>query len=247
MSNQISIEAVPNIPQIERNDDLGEVLIRALEESGIHLSENDILCVASKVVSITEGREIDLSQVQTSDKAQEIHKRVPRKDPRTIQLMIEATGHPDGSGLVVTGNHIAGRLPNGLKLTSAGIDKKGENEVYLLPENPDNSAKIIGRKILEATSVNVGVIITDSDGREDKKGSTQIAIGVYGVPPLRVTESKTDDEHKVDISEETLCDMLAASAALIMGQRGTNKPVVLIRGVDFEFKPDASVSEALNQ
>lgn len=247
MSNQISIEAVPNIPYIEKNDDLGEVLIRALEESGLQLSENDILCVASKVVSIAEGREVDLNQVQVSDTAQEIHERVPRKDPRTIQLMIDETDQPDGSGLVVTGNHIAGRLPNGLKLTSAGVDKKGESEVYLLPESPDNSAKVIGRKILEATSVNVGVIITDSDGREDKKGSTQIAIGVYGVPPLRVTEAKTEDEHKVDTSEETLCDMLAASAALIMGQRGTNRPVVLIRGVDYEFKPDASIIEALNQ
>jgi len=130
-------------------------------------------------------------------------------------------------------------------LTSSGVDKNGPEEVILLPEDADASARVIGKTILEATGINVGVIITDSDGRIDKKGATQIAIGIYGLPPIRSTET-IDETGKPKVSEETVCDMLAASAALIMGQRGTNKPAVLIRGYDYKFDKNSSIRQALN-
>ena len=39
--------------------------------------------------------------------------------------------------------------------------------------------------------------------------------------------------------------MLAAAGGLIMGQRGTGKPVVIIRGFEYEFNPDAKIGDAL--
>lgn len=244
MSDHITIEAVPNIPYIEAGQDIGEIILTAVDTAGMELHENDIMCIASKAVSIAEQRDINLAGVEVSDIAKKIHKEVPRKDPRTIQVMINETGKEDASRLVIQDNYIAGWLPNGLRLTSAGVDKMGAEAVILLPADPDQSARIIGQKILESTGVNTGVIITDSDGREDKKGATQIAIGVYGVPPLRITGSVSDDGRK-NMAEETQCDMLAASAGLIMGQRGTNKPVVLIRGHQYEFDEKAKITDAL--
>ncbi len=185
--------------------------------------------VASKAVSRAEGREVSLAGLVVSEVAHEIHKAIPRKDVRAIQIMIDATGAPDGSRLIVTGDHIAGMLPNGLQLTSAGVDKVGSELVMLLPENPDASARMIGKRILEVTDAHVGVLITDSDGREDKKGATQVAVGVYGLPPLRKSEAASP-QGATNGTEETLCDMLAASAGLIMSQRGTNRPAVVIRG-----------------
>jgi len=240
MTDRVSIETIPNVPFVEAGHDIGDILVNALLEASIVLEENDVICIASKAISMAEGRVVLLNEVEMSKAAQEIHSKVPRKDPRTIQLMINETGDPEGSRIVLTGNHLAGWLPNGLRLTSAGVDKIDAESVILLPKDPDASAKAIGNKILSATNVNVGIVITDSDGREDKKGSTQLAIGVYGVPPLRKTTTA------IATSEETLCDMLAASAALIMGQRGTNKPAVLIRGVDYTFDPNAKITEALN-
>jgi len=246
MSDRITIETLPNIPYIESGQEIGDILLTAIKSSGIILEENDIMCVASKAVSIAEQRQINLVDVEAGEIAKQIHERVPRKDVRTLQLMIDETGKPDGSRLEIQGNYIAGWLPNGLRLTSAGVDKMSAETVILLPENSDESAKRIGQRILESTGNNVGIIITDSDGREDKKGATQLAIGVYGVPPLRVTES-VSDEGKTQVAEETLCDMVAASAALIMGQRGTNKPAVLIRGIDYEFNPNVVIQDALNE
>lgn len=244
MSDRITIETLPNIPYIESGQDIADIILTAIESAGIQLEENDIMCVASKVVSIAEKRQVNLNDVEAGEVALRIHEQVPRKDPRTIQLMIDETGKPDGSRLEIQGDYIAGWLPNGLRLTSAGVDKLNNDTVILLPENSDESAKLIGRRILEATGINVGIIITDSDGREDKKGATQLAIGVYGVPPLRVTESLSD-EGVTQSTEETVCDMIAASAALIMGQRGTNKPAVLMRGHLYKFDKKAKITDAL--
>lgn len=245
MSERLQIESIPNIPYIQENDNIGEILVRAAQESGLSFQDNDIVCVASKAVSIAEGRRVRLDSVEASEVAKSIQAQVPRKDARTIQLIIDATGAPDGSRVEVAENYIAGWLPNGLRLTSAGVDKNGTEEVILLPVDADASAKQIGKKILSATNVNVGVIITDSDGRVDKKGATQLAIGVYGVSPLRITEY-TDETGSTKRNEETVCDMFAASAALIMGQRGTNKPAVVIRGYEFDFNQEHTIIEAIN-
>ncbi len=246
MNHKITIESLENIPHIENGHNLESIISEAITGSGLLLQENDILCVASKVVSITENRKLKLSNIKVSETATKIHEKIARKDPRTIQVIIDQTGKNDDSRLEINGSYIGGWLPNGLRLTSFGVDKIDEDTVILLPENPDESAKRIGQHILAVTGTNVGVIITDSDGRVDKKGATQLAIGIYGIPPLRVSESVSDDG-KLSRSEETLCDMLAASAALIMGQRGTNKPVVLIRGVEYKFNPSAQITDALNE
>ena len=143
MSDRITVETLPNIPYIESGQEIGDILLTAIKSAGIILEENDIICVASKAVSIAEQRQINLVDVEAGEIAKQIHERVPRKDVRTLQLMIDETGKPDGSRLEIQGNYIAGWLPNGLRLTSAGVDKMNAETVILLPENSDESAKRI--------------------------------------------------------------------------------------------------------
>lgn len=245
MPERISIEAVPNMPQIVAGDNIGEIIVNKSQETDFELKEHDILCIASKAVSSAEDNIVQLDSIEPSDVAHTIHERIPRKDVRAVQAIIDATGEPSGSRLEVKDNYVGGWLPNGLFLTSAGVDKLGSKELILLPEDADASARTIGHKILELTGINVAVIITDSEGRPDKRGSAQIAIGVYGIPPLRVSETELDGG-RTKRSEETVCDMLAASAALLMGQRGFNKPVVRISGFDYQFDEETTIGSALN-
>ena len=144
-------------------------------------------------------------------------------------------------------NYIGCRLENGLKLTSGGIDKKSVDEVFLLPKNPDASAKRISEYLKLSLGKNVAVVITDSDGREDKRGATQVAIGIYGIPPLRKTAVIDSNGETIKFQEETLCDMIAASAGLVMGQRGTGIPAVIIKGIEYEWSETTNIKDAINE
>ncbi|TDL95504.1 coenzyme F420-0:L-glutamate ligase [Macrococcus carouselicus] len=235
----IKIQEIPNMPQINIGDNISEKIIKALKESNIILKDNSIICIASKVISISENRICNLNQVEPSNIAYEINKKIPRKDPKVIQKIIDVTDSEDGVKVEVLDNYIGAWLPNGLKLTSGGVDKYDHDKVVLLPENPDMSAKKIGDYIYKKLNKKVAIVITDSDGRIDKMGATQISIGIYGINPLRVVniDGKT--------TSETICDMIAASAGLIMGQRGNNKPAVLIEGFEFEFNNSFSITDAI--
>ncbi len=240
---QINVDGIDNIPIIKPGDDLGNIICEALTNNNIQLLDNDVLCVASKIVSISENRIVNLNGIIPSEKALEIHDRVLRKDSRIIQLMIDESGDLSGSKLDVSDNYIGCWLKSGLKLTSAGIDKIDENYVVLLPNDSNLSAKQIANTLFLRFKKNVGVVITDSDGREDKVGATQVAIGVYGVPPLRNTVYFNNGKKK--IISETICDMMAATAGLIMGQRGKNIPAVIIRGYNYTFDTHAKIEDAL--
>ena len=109
-----------------------------------------------------------------------------------------------------------------------------------MPKDCDEIAEQIEEKLYEKTGKRVAIVITDSDGRIDKKGATQIAVGLYGINGLR----KTQSDGKTSI--ETICDMLAASAGLLMGQRGNMIPIVTIRGFEYEFDRDATIKDAVN-
>ncbi|HDR8072396.1 TPA: coenzyme F420-0:L-glutamate ligase [Bacillus cereus] len=245
---KINIEAIPNIPRINKGDHIGEIIAMSAAKSRFEIKSGDILCVASKAISTAEGRDIDLGNIQPSELANQIHEKIPRKDPRIIQKMIDETGDPLGSKLEIDidNSYIGAWLPNGIRLTSAGIDKIDSEHVMLLPENPDLSAKKISESVQKTLNVKVGVIITDSDGRIEKLGATQIAIGLYGVPALRTSKSIDSVTGEIKKSVETFCDLLAATAGLIMGQRGTNKPIVKVSGLEYKFNENSRIIDSLS-
>ena len=233
MQSYLIIEPVLGVPVIKLGDDLANILVSVLRKNSAKIADNDIVCVASKVVSIAENRYVSLEKIQPSDEAIKLHEKIQRKDPRVLQLILDEVDN-NLANIHINDQWIGARTKIGRILTSAGIDKVDENTVLLLPVDPDSSAKRLANALAEAFGVRVGMIITDSDGREDVAGATQVCIGTYGVPPIR----------KQNDTEETVCDMLAAAAGLVMGQRGNNVPAVVIRGFDYKFNETAHLAEA---
>ncbi|EGJ26831.1 coenzyme F420-0:L-glutamate ligase [Streptococcus porcinus] len=242
----LNLIELANIPEIKEGDSVAEIIAESMISANLCLKDRDIICIASKIVSIAENSVVSLNTVTPSDLAKQLHKRIPRKDPRIIELILELTNR-DLSLLDLRDNYIGCRLANGLKLTSGGIDKKSDDEVVMLPKDPDKSAKKVSEYLSLKFKKQVAVIISDSDGREDKRGANQVAIGVFGIEPLRKTKSIDITTGKSKIQEETLCDMLASSAGLLMGQRGTGIPAVIIRGLDYKWSEHTSIKEALNE
>ena len=236
----ITIEALHNFPKIERKCNLSAEIIRTIKNEEFNIRDNDILCIASKLISKSEGLFVDLNSISPSQLALCLHQQIPRKDPRLIQIIIDQTSDKSGKKLQISKNFIGGWLPNGLFLTSAGVDKIDAGTAIVLPKNCDEIAKRISDDIFDQLKVRVAIIITDSDGRIDKKGATQVAIGLYGVSGLR----KSQYQDKTNV--ETICDMLAASAGLLMGQKGKMLPIVKIHGIDYVFDKFATIRDAVN-
>ena len=236
----ITIEALHNFPKIERKCNLSAEIIRTIKNEEFNIRDNDILCITSKLISKSEGLFVDLKSINPSQLALRLHQQIPRKDPRLIQIIIDQTSDKSGKKLQISKNFIGGWLPNGLFLTSAGVDKIDAGTAIVLPKNCDEIAKRISDDIFDQLKVRVAIIITDSDGRIDKKGATQVAIGLYGVSGLR----KSQYEDKTNV--ETICDMLAASAGLLMGQKGKMLPIVKIHGIDYTFDKFATIRDAVN-
>ena len=236
----ITIEALHNFPKIERKCNLSAEIIRTIKNKEFNIRDNDILCITSKLISKSEGLFVDLKSINPSQLALRLHQQIPRKDPRLIQIIIDQTSDKSGKKLQISKNFIGGWLPNGLFLTSAGVDKIDAGTAIVLPKNCDEIAKRISDDIFDQLKVRVAIIITDSDGRIDKKGATQVAVGLYGISGLR----KSQHQDKTNV--ETICDMLAASAGLLMGQKGKMLPIVKIHGIDYTFDKFATIRDAVN-
>ncbi len=233
MDHKLVITPIKNILFIKPGDDISAIVANSIRQNQILLKEGDVVCVASKIISISEDKYVDLGTIKVSPEAERLHKIISKKDPRVIQLIINQANHLD-ENIKINGSWIGAKNHIGRFLTSAGIDKVNESTVLTLPDDPDISASKIGKKLSADFNTNVGVLITDSDGREGIAGATQLCIGLYGVPPIR---NKND-------SPETVCDMLAAAAGLVMGQRGNNIPVVVISGYKYSFSSKAKLKDA---
>ena len=236
----ITIEALHNFPKIEKKCNLSAEIIKTIQKEAFTIHNNDVLCIASKLISKSEGLFVDLNSISPSQLALRLHQQIPRKDPRLIQIIIDQTSDKSGKKMQTSKNFIGGWLPNGLFLTSAGVDKIDAGTAIVLPKNCDEIAKRISDDIFNQLKVRVAIIITDSDGRIDKKGATQVAVGLYGISGLR----KSQHEDKTNV--ETICDMLAASAGLLMGQKGKMLPIVKIHGIDYTFDKFATIRDAVN-
>ena len=69
-----SIEIVPinNFPIINKGDSISESIINVIKRNKLSLKKNDILVIAHKIISISEGRIIKLSDVKISNKIKKL-------------------------------------------------------------------------------------------------------------------------------------------------------------------------------
>jgi len=232
---RFEVLGIPDVPTIGPGDNVGNVIADTADVAGIVLQEHDIIVVASKAVSCAEDRVVSLDDVTPSDAAMALHQQVPRKSPALCEVIIRETG----GNVVVTPEygHILGIRPNGLRLTSGGVDKIDDHSAILLPEDSDVSARRIGETLLERLGVQIAVVVSDSEGRQGRDGAGALAVGSYGVPPLRFQEGQR--------GSETFVDMIAGAGAIILGQRGKGVPFAVVRGLQYGWDADSGVAKIL--
>lgn len=239
----LTVTPLEGIPMVQEGDDLVEMIHAGLSAGEITLEDGDIIVIAQKIVSKSEGREVNLADVEPSQKAVDLGTDT-EKDPRLVELILRESQSIVRSrpGLIIVEHNL------GFICANAGIDRSnvsGEDIVLLLPENPDRSAAAIRTRLEEAGGAKIGVLIIDSHGRPWRMGTLGLTIGISGVPgvvDLRGEKDLFGSEMKVSIVGAA--DEAAAAASLMMGQVAEGQPVVHIRGFPYALR-EAELGEMI--
>lgn len=246
-AHRLTITAVPDFPLIRPGDDLSAIILERLAAAGMELQDGDVLVIAQKVVSKAEGRLVHLGEVVPSQRAREIAAQAD-KDPRLVEVILRDTREISRirRGLIIAEHRL------GFICANAGVDRSNvapdvEQEwVAQLPRDPDASARRIRQRLRQATRRQVAVIISDTHGRPWRIGAVGLAIGVAGIAPVQDLRGHPDlFGHVLQTTQVGLADQLAAAASLVMGQADEGCPVVVVRGVRYAVREDASAREIL--
>ena len=227
------------LPMVTAGDSLAELILAALEDSNRDLQESDIVCVAQKIVSKSEGRLIPLASVTPSEEAIKLAAETD-KDPRIVELILsESTEVLRKKPGVLIMRHRLGLVGAHAGIDQSNVDHAGGECALLLPEDPDASARSLKAAIKKAAGVDVGVVITDSANRPWRLGTTGIAIGAAGITVLDDRRGGNDiygRELKVTLINEA--DAIATAATLVMGETTEKVPVAIVRGLPLTHADD---------
>jgi coenzyme F420-0:L-glutamate ligase/coenzyme F420-1:gamma-L-glutamate ligase len=86
-NHSMLLTPLPAIPLIQPGDNLASIILTALERASLQLESGDILVLAQKIVSKSEGRLVNLSTVVPSPRAEELALQA-EKDPRLVELIL---------------------------------------------------------------------------------------------------------------------------------------------------------------
>ncbi|MBI4219888.1 MAG: coenzyme F420-0:L-glutamate ligase [Chloroflexi bacterium] len=228
MTGRLEVFAVEGIGQIARGDDLGAVVFEAIRRQHAALCDGDVVAIAQKAVSKSEGTVVDLATVEPSEFARRFA-GAAAKDPRVVEVVLRESVRivRMDRGVIIS------ETRHGLICANAGVDASNastEGQVTLLPEDPDASASRIRRSINKLAGVDVAVIVSDSFGRPWREGSVNVAIGVAGMAALDDLRGRVDDRGRVlRTSIVAVADELASAAQLVIGEMG-GTPAAVIRG-----------------
>lgn len=241
---KVTLYAIPGIPLIKPGDNLGEIIDDSASRAGFALEDNDVLVVAQKIVSKAENRLVNLDTVKPSQKATRLAKQV-QIDPRHAEVVLRETKtllriRP---GILIAEHRL------GFIASKAGVDRSNATEdqgqtVTLIPEDSDLSAHRIRETIQSKTGKRIVVIINDSFGRPYREGSVGMAIGIAGISAIHKV-NKPDLFGRELHNQIALVDEIAAAASILMGQANERRPVIVVRGVDYQQSESDTIAGVL--
>lgn len=195
-------------------DDLFQVILTSLKK----IPERSVVVVASKIVSIHQGRCIPKAKVLHKDEL--IQKEADRYLPRSAV--------PNGYAVLT--------IKNNILIPTAGIDESNVGDYYVLwPKRISATTKEIYTFLRRKYHVkNFGVIIADSHTVPLRRGVLGIALGYYGFKPINDWRGQQDlFGRKLKITAVDVADALATAGVLVMGESSERTPLAIITDVPF--------------
>jgi coenzyme F420-0:L-glutamate ligase/coenzyme F420-1:gamma-L-glutamate ligase len=221
----MEVVAVPGLPEVRPGADLA-----ALIDERVALRPDDVVLVASTVVSKAEGRTADLADFPAGERAREVAATVERvtgekKDPRFAQAVLA-----ESEELLIEAPFLLAVTRFGHITVNAGIDRSNVPgaDLLLLPEDPGASAAALSERL------GVPVVVTDTSGRPFRHGQRGVALGWAGLPANRDWRGERDrDGRELGVTVQSVVDELAAAGNLVAGEGAGGTPVTVVR--DWQF------------
>ncbi|HTW42934.1 MAG TPA: coenzyme F420-0:L-glutamate ligase [Solirubrobacteraceae bacterium] len=238
--SSLAARALHGLPEVRRGDDLAALILAALGGERLHAGE--VVAIAQKVVSKSQGAIVQLADVRPSARAIALAAAPPggqAKDPRAVQVVLDQSTEVLRAerGVLVCRTH------HGFVCANAGVDASnlgdgaGE-QLVLLPRDPDASARRIRARLRELSGwsehdgVAPAVLISDSFGRAWRHGQLDVAIGLAGMQPLDDWRGRTDAAGRELHATWLAVADAAAGAADLVRAKDSREPVALIEGLE---------------
>ena len=231
MPPRYEVIGIEGIGEVRPGDDIARIVLDAAARQRTPVAGGDVLVLSQKIVSKSEGRLLNLTEVTPSTMATTFAAELGR-DPRLIEVILRESRRVvrmDRGVLVTETRH-------GWVCANAGVDQSNVDAemVALLPEDPDRSARAFRDAVRTHTRSDVYVIVADTFGRPWREGLINVAVGVAGLMPLKSYLGELDPAgHVLQATILALADELAGAAEPVMGKLD-RIPAAIIRGLDWE-------------
>jgi len=235
---QLTVAAVNGLPEVRPGDDLATLIHNAARAQREEIREGDIVVIAQKVVSKSEGRIVHLTDVVPGERARAMAAE-SGKDARQLEVVLSETVKIVRweRGILIS------ETRHGFVCANAGVDRSNAgapDTVVLLPIAPDASASRLRDAFRGAAGATVAVIVTDTFGRAWREGHTNVAIGISGLPALKRYVGQRDPEgYELRVTEIAVADEIAGAAELVMGKLD-RCPVAIVRGFTLDEPPETA-------
>lgn len=195
--------------RIEQTDRLEDVL----DTYVCGLTNDDILIVTSKIISVLQGELVSKNSIKKKDLIE-----------KEADYILDTPDNP--YDLYLT-------LKNNILIPSAGIDESNVHDAYVLyPKDIQGCASWIWHYLRKRHHLDrLGVVITDSHTTVMRRGVTGIALGWCGFDPL-YSYVGTPDLYgcALQVTQINILDALASAGVFVMGEGSEQTPLALIRG-----------------
>ena len=212
------------LPEIRAGDDLAGLITAKVE-----IEDGDVVVLAQKIVSKSEGRVVRLEDIEPSERAREI--AGDDQDPRRIEAILRESKRV----VRVRKPLVIAETRQGFICASAGVDSSNAPEpgmLVLLPDDADASARRLRERFQELTGRTVGVVVTDSFGRPWRQGTIDVALGAAGIEVMRDLRGRRDRVgYELHATMIAVADEIASAAELVMGKLD-GIPAAVVRGLD---------------
>jgi coenzyme F420-0:L-glutamate ligase/coenzyme F420-1:gamma-L-glutamate ligase len=237
MPPRYEVIGIEGIAEVRRGEDLAELIVTAATRQGTPLASGDVLVVAQKVVSKSEGRILDLSTVTPSPVTMAMAAGLG-KDPRLVEVILREARRVVrmDRGVLVTETH------QGWVCANSGVDQSNVDLgwVVLLPEDSDRSARELRETMRARHRADIAVIVTDTFGRPWREGLVNVAIGVSGLAPLVSYLGEPDSAGRpLQATILAIADELASAAEMVMGKL-SRIPAAVVRGLPYTRSEEGS-------